>query len=40
MGQKFLIIADDFTGANDTGVQLKRNGLPVKVVLRTDNADE
>ncbi|MFT8486764.1 MAG: four-carbon acid sugar kinase family protein, partial [Lacticaseibacillus paracasei] len=22
---KHLIIADDFTGANDTGVQLKKN---------------
>ncbi|MBC7087123.1 MAG: four-carbon acid sugar kinase family protein [Tissierellales bacterium] len=30
---KILIIADDFTGANDTGVQLKKRGLNTKVVL-------
>ncbi|MCC5895606.1 MAG: four-carbon acid sugar kinase family protein [Alkalibacterium sp.] len=26
-----LVIADDFTGANDTGVQMKNRGLPVQV---------
>ncbi len=29
-----LIIADDFTGANDTGVQLQRKGFPTGVVFR------
>lgn len=32
MGE-ILIIADDFTGANDTGVQLKKRGINIKVVL-------
>ena len=40
MEHRFLIIADDFTGANDTGVQLKRNGIPVKVVLNPDTDGE
>ena len=40
MEHRFLIIADDFTGANDTGVQLKRNGIPVKVVLNSDTDGE
>ena len=30
---KHLIIADDFTGANDTGVQLKKNGFQTEVML-------
>ncbi|MFD1441118.1 four-carbon acid sugar kinase family protein [Lacticaseibacillus hegangensis] len=30
---KYLIIADDFTGSNDTGVQLKNNGIDVDVTL-------
>ncbi|MDR1862966.1 MAG: four-carbon acid sugar kinase family protein [Treponema sp.] len=29
----YLIIADDFTGANDTGVQIRRRGIPVRVVF-------
>lgn len=29
----FVIIADDFTGANDTGVQLCKQGIPVDVIL-------
>ena len=29
-----FIIADDFTGSNDTGVQLRRKGIATKVVLR------
>ena len=28
-----FIVADDFTGANDTGVQLTRRGFRTKVVL-------
>lgn len=30
---RYLIIADDFTGANDTGVQIRRKGAPVRVVF-------
>lgn len=33
MQDKYLIIADDFTGSNDTGVQLKRRGYSTKVWL-------
>ena len=35
--KKFLIIADDFTGANDTGVQIKKHGLPASVLLKMDD---
>ncbi|MDR1325237.1 MAG: four-carbon acid sugar kinase family protein [Treponema sp.] len=34
--ENYLIIADDFTGANDTGVQLRRRGIPVSVVFSCD----
>lgn len=37
MDKKFLIIADDFTGANDTGVQIKKHGLPANVFLDMDD---
>lgn len=42
MMNRYLIIADDFTGANDTGVQLARRGIPTSVTLKykgihTDN---
>ncbi|MEW9096871.1 MAG: four-carbon acid sugar kinase family protein [Clostridiaceae bacterium] len=30
---KYLIIADDFTGANDTGVQLKKRGIETQVIV-------
>lgn len=30
---KYFIIADDFTGSNDTGVQLKNNGIDIEVML-------
>lgn len=30
---RYLIVADDFTGANDTGVQLKRRGVSTSVVF-------
>ncbi len=33
---RYLIVADDFTGANDTGVQLKRRGVPTDVVFSTE----
>lgn len=31
--EKYLIIADDFTGASDTGVQLKKNGYQAEIQL-------
>lgn len=34
MEKKYLIIADDFTGANDTGVQLRKRGHNVRVLLK------
>lgn len=37
MMNKFLIIADDFTGANDTGVKLTEKGTPVEVVFSALN---
>ncbi|MGF7109682.1 four-carbon acid sugar kinase family protein [Treponema pedis] len=36
---KYLIIADDFTGANDTGVQLKKRGFAAKVVFSSSTID-
>lgn len=33
---RYLIIADDFTGANDTGVQLARRGIKTSVTLKYD----
>ena len=33
MRDKYLIVADDFTGANDTGVQLRRRGFTSGVVF-------
>lgn len=30
---RYLIVADDFTGSNDTGVQLKRRGIDTNVVF-------
>lgn len=35
--EKYLIIADDFTGSNDTGVQLTKRKIPVQVKFETDN---
>lgn len=29
----FVVIADDFTGANDTGVQIRAKGIPIDVML-------
>ena len=34
---EFVILADDFTGANDTGVQVAKRGLPVSVILRAED---
>ncbi len=33
MLNKYLIVADDFTGANDTGVQMRRRGLATNVMF-------
>lgn len=38
--KRFLIIADDFTGANDTGVQIKKHGLEASVLLKTDDLSQ
>jgi uncharacterized protein YgbK (DUF1537 family) len=37
---KLLIVADDFTGAGDTGVQFSKNGLRAMVITGTDNFTE
>lgn len=37
---KYLIIADDFTGANDTGVQLKKRGFATKVIFSPSSVDD
>lgn len=33
MNTKYLVVADDFTGANDTGVQLRRRGHATEVIF-------
>ena len=38
--KRFLIIADDFTGANDTGVQIKKHGLSASVLLKNDDLSQ
>lgn len=38
--KKCLIIADDFTGANDTGVQFAKRGIETHVVLEGKNIQE
>lgn len=37
--KNFLVVADDFTGANDTGVKLTERGTPVEVVFSALNLD-
>lgn len=34
---KFVVIADDFTGANDTGVQFRQNGASVNVLFTIES---
>lgn len=36
---RFLIIADDFTGANDTGVQLRKRGIDTDVIFHSSSMD-
>lgn len=31
--EKYIVIADDFTGSNDTGVQMSKRGIAVDVIL-------
>ena len=33
---KMIVIADDFTGSNDTGVQLAKKGARTEVMLTPD----
>ncbi|WP_333813915.1 four-carbon acid sugar kinase family protein, partial [Muricomes intestini] len=33
MNTRYLVVADDFTGSNDTGVQLRRRGYPTEVIF-------
>lgn len=40
MNSKYLIIADDFTGANDTGVQLRKKGFVTKVIFSSSSIDD
>src|SRR5512133_1701558 len=40
MVKKLIIVADDFTGANDTGVQFRNSGLKVNVVINSGNLEE
>lgn len=37
---RYLVIADDFTGSNDTGVQIRRRGLEVGVVFSSSGIKE
>lgn len=37
--RKIAVIADDLTGANDTGVQFSKHGVPTIVVLEMDELD-
>lgn len=38
--REFVIIADDFTGANDTGVQIRKKGIPLDVLLEVKETGE
>jgi uncharacterized protein YgbK (DUF1537 family) len=40
MRKKLIIVADDFTGANDTGVQFRKSGLKVNVIINSDRLKE
>ena len=40
MSRHYLIVADDFTGANDTGVQMRRRGLSTTVIFAGKNIPE
>lgn len=36
--EKFLMIADDFTGAGDAGVQMSKNGIEARIAFNTDGS--
>lgn len=36
---RFLMLADDFTGAGDAGVQMTKHGIETHIVFQTDNID-
>ena len=40
MSEKYLIVADDFTGSNDTGVQLKNRGIDISVVFHSEDMED
>ncbi len=40
MQRKLIIVADDFTGANDTGVQFRKSGFKVNVIINSDRLKE
>ena len=40
MQKKLIIIADDFTGANDTGVQFRKAGFKVNVIIDSHDIKE
>ena len=40
MRKKLIIVADDFTGANDTGVQFRKSGFKVNVIINSDRLKE
>lgn len=40
MEKRYLIVADDFTGSNDTGVQLRRKGINVRVTFDNKHINE
>lgn len=37
--EKFLMIADDFTGTGDAGVQMSKNGIEARIAFNTDGID-
>jgi uncharacterized protein YgbK (DUF1537 family) len=40
MQKKFIVVADDFTGASDTGIQFRKRGLRVKVIINYSSIKE
>ena len=36
---KLLMLADDFTGAGDAGVQMTKNGIEAHIIFDTDEID-
>ena len=40
MSENYLIVADDFTGSNDTGVQLKNRGIDISVVFHSEDMED